>query len=96
MEMIHPNFVIYNAGTDIMENDPLGRLSITREGIIQRDFFVFSQCRERKVPILMLTSGGYQRSNADVIADSIANLFSKGVISKQSSSLAGTQQFLRR
>ena len=29
-----PEFIIYNAGTDCMEGDPLGRLGITAEGII--------------------------------------------------------------
>ena len=36
-----PEFIIYNAGTDCMEGDPLGRLGITAEGIIQRDEIVF-------------------------------------------------------
>lgn len=43
---------------------------------------VFSKClRERKIPIVMCTSGGYQRTNARVIADSILNLRSKNLIS---------------
>lgn len=36
-EDFNPEFVIYNAGTDCMMNDPLGNLSITPEGIIKRD-----------------------------------------------------------
>ena len=81
MDKFRPHFVIYNAGTDIMENDPLGRLSITPDGIIQRDYLVFSHCRKRAIPILMLTSGGYQIENAKVIASSIKNLVQKDVIS---------------
>eukprot|EP00794_Sanderia_malayensis_P006956 gene6956-7738_t len=76
-----PDFILYNAGTDIIKGDPLGDLSITAEGVIQRDEVVFKKARERNIPILMVTSGGYQKSNARVIADSILNLKSKGLLS---------------
>lgn len=81
IEKFSPTFVIYNAGTDVMENDRLGRLSITPEGIVQRDMLVFCECRKRGIPILMLTSGGYQYSTAEVIANSIKNLVQNSVIS---------------
>ena len=32
-----PEFVIYNAGTDCMEGDPLGNMNISPEGIMKRD-----------------------------------------------------------
>ena len=69
--------VIYNAGTDCMHGDPLGRLNISPQGIVNRDEAVFDECFKAKVPIVMVLSGGYQLSNAPVIADSIRNLISK-------------------
>ncbi len=39
-----PDFVLYNAGTDCMEHDPLGGLSLTAEGIVRRDEFIFEVC----------------------------------------------------
>ena len=36
-----PDVLIYNAGTDVLDGDPLGCLSITPEGIIERDEIVF-------------------------------------------------------
>jgi len=72
-----PDFILYNAGTDCLQGDPLGDLNVTAEGIIRRDEFVFSLAFENKIPILMVLSGGYQKSNAQVIADSIANLGKK-------------------
>ena len=36
--------------------------------------------REKGIPIVMVTSGGYQRNNAEVIARSILNLNEKGWI----------------
>ncbi len=49
--------------------------------MIIRDEMVFSKCsRDRNIPIVMCTSGGYQRTNARVIADSILNLNKKKLI----------------
>jgi histone deacetylase 11 len=55
----NPGLIIYNAGTDIYEKDPLGRLKITKEGIIERDRYVFEQARKKNIPIVMILSGGY-------------------------------------
>lgn len=78
LESFKPDFVIYNAGTDCLEGDPLGNLSITRDGIIRRDEMVFNHCyMVYKVPTLMVLSGGYQMSNAPIIADSIRNITEK-------------------
>lgn len=68
------DFIIYNAGTDILIGDPLGGLSITEDGIIKRDELVFHYAHRHKVPILMLLSGGYQKSNAPIIAKSLINI----------------------
>ena len=73
-----PDFVIYNAGTDCMTGDPLGCLRISEKGIVERDEIVFRHAYElNKVPILMVLSGGYQMSNAPVIANLIRNLNEK-------------------
>jgi histone deacetylase 11 len=77
IEKFNPEFIVYNAGTDCMENDPLGGLSLTREGIIKRDEIIFEFALNNHVPILMVLSGGYQKSTAPVISDSIENLVKK-------------------
>ncbi|XP_008782555.2 histone deacetylase 2 isoform X3 [Phoenix dactylifera] len=76
----NPELVVYNAGTDILDGDPLGRLKVSPEGVSIRDEKVFRFARERNVPLLMLTSGGYMKSSAQVIADSIINLSGKKLI----------------
>lgn len=59
-EKFKPDFVIYNAGTDCMSGDPLGRLDLSPDAIIKRDEIVFRLAYEvYKVPIVMLLSGGY-------------------------------------
>lgn len=72
-----PDLIIYNAGTDIFEWDPLGKMAVTREGIIERDAFVFGQALENKIPIAMTLSGGYTKESAGIIGGSITNLINK-------------------
>ncbi|KAK2645843.1 hypothetical protein Ddye_021038 [Dipteronia dyeriana] len=52
-----PELVIYNAGTDILDGDPLGMLKVSPDGIAIRDEKVFSFARSRNIPLVMLTSG---------------------------------------
>lgn len=77
---VRPDILVYNAGTDVLDGDPLGGLSISPEGIRKRDEIVFRAARRRGVPILMVTSGGYQKKTARIIADSILNLRLQGLI----------------
>lgn len=72
-----PDFIIYNAGTDILAGDPLGALDISPKGVAARDELVFSKALDAKIPVVMLLSGGYQKTNAQVISDSILNLKDK-------------------
>ena len=50
---------IYNAGTDVFVEDPLGALNLTADGITRRDEFVVQALRDCAIPTLMLLSGGY-------------------------------------
>lgn len=75
-----PDLLVYNAGTDVLVGDRLGGLSVTEQGIIIRDEFVFHQAISRRIPIVMLTSGGYQKKTARIIANSILNLYECGLI----------------
>jgi histone deacetylase 11 len=69
-----PDIIYYNAGTDLLAGDPLGQCDIPEQDVITRDEWVFQEAMERKIPIVMVLSGGYQESNARVIATSIINL----------------------
>ncbi len=77
MDEFKPELLIYNAGTDCMQGDPLGRLNISPEGVIRRDEYIFKIAFDRKVPIVMVLSGGYQKTNAPNIAESIENIVEK-------------------
>ncbi|XP_048345962.1 LOW QUALITY PROTEIN: histone deacetylase 11 [Sphaerodactylus townsendi] len=80
---VKPDIIIYNAGTDVLEGDPLGGLAISPQGIIERDEIVFRAAKKHRIPILMVTSGGYQKRTARIIADSIINLHNLGLIDKE-------------
>lgn len=61
--------VFYNAGNDILEDDPLGGLSISFEGVVKRDQYVIGQLAKRKLPTVIMTSGGYTRRSHQLIAE---------------------------
>jgi len=54
-----PDFLVYVAGADVYEGDRLGRLSLSVEGILERDRRVFAFARERGLPVAVALGGGY-------------------------------------
>ncbi len=74
---VKPDLIIYNAGTDIYEKDPLGNLFISKKGIKKRDEIVFEKALKRKIPILMVLSGGYTKESYQIIGESIKNILEK-------------------
>ncbi len=62
-------FVFYNAGNDILETDPLGSLKVSFEGVLKRDKFVIEQLTKRKIPTVIMTSGGYTKQSHKLIAE---------------------------
>ena len=75
-----PDFILYNAGTDVFEEDLLGEMRISAAGSMRRDEIVFRCAAKQKIPIVMVLSGGYSKKSATLIGRSIENLFSKGLI----------------
>ena len=50
---------IFLAGADPYEGDKLGRLSVTKEGLAERDLIVLSACRDLGLPVAVTMAGGY-------------------------------------
>jgi acetoin utilization deacetylase AcuC-like enzyme len=62
----------YLAGVDVVAGDRFGRLSLTRQGLRERDRRVISEARRRGLPLVVLLSGGYAatpRLTADLHAE---------------------------
>ena len=51
LAMSQPDLVIYDAGVDVSIDDALGRLSVTDEGIYNRDYLVLHTCVQRGIPV---------------------------------------------
>lgn len=49
LESIQPDFVLYDAGVDIHQDDRLGYLNISDLGLWRRDQYVLSECLQRKI-----------------------------------------------
>ncbi|CAH1401065.1 unnamed protein product [Nezara viridula] len=82
LNSFYPDLLVYNAGTDIIDGDPLGKLSVSPLGVVRRDEMVFMKAKERNIPIVMLSSGGYTKRSAAVVANSIANLHNLEIITR--------------
>ncbi len=62
-----PDLVIYLAGADPYYDDRLGRLSLTKAGLAERDRLVFAWCRTAGVPVAVTMAGGYARQISDTV-----------------------------
>ena len=63
-----PEIVFFLAGADVHENDKLGRLSLTKEGIAQRDRLVLQTFIQESIPVVVTMAGGYGRNIHETVA----------------------------
>ena len=68
LDEFRPDLVLYQGGADPYEEDQLGGLRLTREGLRRRDETVFDACIRRGIPYAITFGGGYARDVADTIA----------------------------
>lgn len=62
-----PEIVLYQAGADPFEEDQLGALRLTFEGLETRDRLVLEGCRNRGISIVVTLGGGYARHVPDTV-----------------------------
>jgi len=74
IESFEPDFIFYLSGVDIIENDKLGRLSVSINGCKKRDKFIFDYCKTNSIPIQVSMGGGYSPILKDII-EAHANTF---------------------
>ena len=67
-----PQCVFYLAGADPYEDDQLGGLRLTRDGLRQRDRMVIETVRAAGVPLVIVLAGGYARRVEDTVAIHVA------------------------
>lgn len=69
-----PDMVFYNAGVDPHETDQLGRLSLSDQGLAERDRFVIQTVRNQSIPLVCVIGGGYM-DDVNVLANRHAALY---------------------
>jgi len=62
-----PDFIMYVAGADPFKDDQIGGLSLTKEGLKERDRFVFEEARSYGVPVAVVLAGGYAAREEDTV-----------------------------
>lgn len=61
------DLIIYLAGADPYEDDRLGRLGLTKAGLLARDERVFGFARSLGLPVAVAMAGGYARNILDTV-----------------------------
>jgi acetoin utilization deacetylase AcuC-like enzyme len=67
LDQFQPEILFYVGGADPYCEDQLGGLSLTKEGLKQRDRSVFQEARRRGIPIATALAGGYARRVEDTV-----------------------------
>jgi acetoin utilization deacetylase AcuC-like enzyme len=68
LDQFAPELILLQAGVDVHEDDNLGRLSLTDEGLANRDRFVATQAKQRGIPLASTLGGGYGADHKAVAA----------------------------
>jgi acetoin utilization deacetylase AcuC-like enzyme len=70
----HPECLFYLAGADPYEQDQLGGLSLTLDGLRTRDRIVIDQARRTGLPMVVVLAGGYARNVDETVAAHVATM----------------------
>jgi acetoin utilization deacetylase AcuC-like enzyme len=61
------DLAIFLAGADPFEGDKLGCLTVTKEGLAERNRMVLEACRGRDIPVAVTRAGGYVKDVEDTV-----------------------------
>jgi acetoin utilization deacetylase AcuC-like enzyme len=67
LRLADAGLAIYLAGADPYVGDRLGRLSLSKAGLGERDRLVLSLCRGEGIPVAIVMAGGYARRIQDTV-----------------------------
>lgn len=73
-----PEFIMYVAGADPYKEDSLGGLKLTKDGLKERDEFIFKQAKASSIPLAVVLAGGYAFSESDTV-DIHCNTIKSGI-----------------
>lgn len=61
VQAFDPDFLVYQAGVDVLAEDALGRLALSYQGVYERDCMVFRFAQALGIPLAMTLGGGYAK-----------------------------------
>ena len=67
LSKLRPELICYVAGADPYREDQLGGLSLTIEGLKERDALVFRIAKAERIPVMVTLAGGYAQKLDDTI-----------------------------
>lgn len=67
VDMVAPDFIIFQSGVDVLASDKLGRLGLSLQGCKVRDKKVLETAKRHKVPIMCCMGGGYSQKISQII-----------------------------
>jgi acetoin utilization deacetylase AcuC-like enzyme len=73
-----PDLILYQAGVDPFSGDRLGRLALTRQGLVRRDRWMATLARDRGIPLASALGGGYGDDAMEVSERHVASILTLG------------------
>jgi histone deacetylase 11 len=77
LDRFRPDLIVYNAGSDVLRTDPLTRCRLTPDELAERDLYVVTTVRERRIPLAMVLSGGYGPLSWEAHARSLEGILAR-------------------
>jgi len=71
---VNPDIIFFQAGVDVLAEDKLGKLGLTKQGVKARDTIVIEQCYKNGIPLVITMGGGYTEKLKDLV-DAHCNTF---------------------
>jgi acetoin utilization deacetylase AcuC-like enzyme len=62
-----PDVIIYDAGVDIHQDDELGYLNVSLDGLLARDVSMFTLAKRHQIPIAAVVGGGYRTDHTQLV-----------------------------
>ena len=77
IQYFKPDIIFYIAGSDPYEMDSLGDMKISRDVMLERNMFVLTVARDKKLPVVIVPGGGYGKDSWHIYYDFIEHSVSR-------------------
>ena len=74
IEQMEFDIIFFQAGVDILNEDSMGHLNLTKKGIKQRNELILKLSEKKKIPLVIFMGGGYSKPISHTV-NSFVDLF---------------------